>query len=125
MIFFFCTYIFAAEYAKPPVNKGEVLLYRRGKLPAFSKKPGQKDEESQTPSRPISEKPAAEAKTDKLEKEKRPSPSTCGKPIFHWEDVCYDVKIKGNDRRILDHVDGWVQPGVVTALMVRRSCPQF
>ncbi|KAG7139118.1 ABC multidrug transporter C like protein [Verticillium longisporum] len=117
LIFFFCTYIFAAEYAKPPVNKGEVLLYRRGKLPAFSKKPGQKDEESQTPSRPISEKPAAEAKTDKLEKEKRPSPSTCGKPIFHWEDVCYDVKIKGNDRRILDHVDGWVQPGVVTALM--------
>jgi ATP-binding cassette subfamily G (WHITE) protein 2 (PDR) len=37
--------------------------------------------------------------------------------IFHWEDVCYDIKIKGEPRRILDHVDGWVKPGTLTALM--------
>ena len=32
-------------------------------------------------------------------------------------DVCYDVKIKSETRRILDHVDGWVKPGTLTALM--------
>ena len=32
-------------------------------------------------------------------------------------DVCYDIKIKGEPRRILDHVDGWVKPGTLTALM--------
>jgi ATP-binding cassette, subfamily G (WHITE), member 2, PDR len=31
--------------------------------------------------------------------------------------VCYDVDIKGETRRILDHVDGWVKPGTLTALM--------
>lgn len=41
--------------------------------------------------------------------------------IFHWEDVCYDIKIKGEPRRILDHVDGWVKPGTLTALMVCSS----
>ncbi|KAM0323699.1 hypothetical protein ACHAQA_008636 [Verticillium albo-atrum] len=117
MIFFFCTYALAAEYAKPPTNKGEVLIYRRGKMPASSKKSGQKDEENQSPTRPVTEKSSADVPAEKASQATRPSPSTCGKPIFHWEDVCYDVKIKGNDRRILDHVDGWVQPGVVTALM--------
>ena len=32
-------------------------------------------------------------------------------------DVCYDVKAKNQERRILDHVDGFVQPGTLTALM--------
>ncbi len=31
--------------------------------------------------------------------------------------MCYNVKIKKEDRRILDHVDGWVKPGTLTALM--------
>lgn len=37
--------------------------------------------------------------------------------IYHWRDVCYDVQIKKDTRRILDHVDGWVKPGTLTALM--------
>ncbi|KAK1634653.1 P-loop containing nucleoside triphosphate hydrolase protein [Colletotrichum phormii] len=37
--------------------------------------------------------------------------------VFHWKDVCYDIKIKGEPRRILDHVDGRVKPGTLTALM--------
>ena len=39
--------------------------------------------------------------------------------IFQWKDICYDIKIKKETRRILDHVDGWVKPGTLTALMVR------
>lgn len=38
--------------------------------------------------------------------------------IFSWKDVVYDIKIKKEQRRILDHVDGWVKPGTLTALMV-------
>ena len=26
--------------------------------------------------------------------------------IFHWEDMCYDIKIKGEDRRILEAIAG-------------------
>ncbi|CCK69552.1 ATP-binding cassette multidrug transporter PDR15 KNAG_0C04500 [Huiozyma naganishii CBS 8797] len=39
------------------------------------------------------------------------------KAIFHWRDLCYDVKIKNGTRRILSNVDGWVKPGTLTALM--------
>lgn len=42
--------------------------------------------------------------------------------IVSWKDVVYDIKIKGEDRRILYHIDGWVKPGTLTALMV-NLCP--
>jgi hypothetical protein len=48
---------------------------------------------------------------------------TAGASVFHWEDLCYDIQIKGKDRRLLDHVDGWVKPGKSTALMVRSLSP--
>lgn len=43
--------------------------------------------------------------------------------IFSWKDVVYDIKIKKEGRRILDHVDGWVKPGTLTALMVSTVFP--
>ena len=40
--------------------------------------------------------------------------------IFHWDGVNYDIKIKGEPRRLLDDIDGWVKPGTLTALMVNK-----
>ncbi|EFQ32643.1 ABC-2 type transporter [Colletotrichum graminicola] len=115
VVFFFITYIITAEFAKPPKSEGEVLVFRRGKLPAKLGSKMNLDEESQSREMFVTEKlPVSPAEKTT---ETRPRPSACGKPIFHWEDICYDVKIKGQERRILDHVDGWVQPGVITALM--------
>ncbi|KAK1974493.1 ABC-2 type transporter-domain-containing protein [Colletotrichum cereale] len=38
--------------------------------------------------------------------------------IFHWSNVCYEIKVKNNDKkRILDGIDGWCKPGTLTALM--------
>jgi ABC-type multidrug transport system ATPase subunit len=37
--------------------------------------------------------------------------------IFTWRNVIYDITIKGEPRRLLDHVSGWVRPGTLTALM--------
>ena len=39
------------------------------------------------------------------------------KDIFTWKDVCCDVHIKGETRRILSNVAGYVKPGTLTALM--------
>jgi ATP-binding cassette, subfamily G (WHITE), member 2, PDR len=39
-------------------------------------------------------------------------------PTFHWHDICYELKQKGETRRVLDHIDGWVKPGTCTAVMV-------
>lgn len=117
MALFLITYTTAAEYAKPPKTKGEVLVFRRGKVPSDFEKSAHTDEETQQISRVVMEKPSS-GSTDDKPRAARPTPSTCGKPVFHWEDICYEVKIKDGNLRILDNVDGWVQPGVTTALMV-------
>ncbi|KAF4246959.1 hypothetical protein CNMCM8980_007995 [Aspergillus fumigatiaffinis] len=90
-------------------SKGEVLVFRRGSAHIARAKQAQCDEERPTGSTVQNEK-YTEAPNPVAGVEKQTS-------IFHWEDVCYDVKIKSETRRILDHVDGWIKPGTLTALM--------
>ncbi|ORX90944.1 putative ABC transporter [Basidiobolus meristosporus CBS 931.73] len=107
MVFFMCTYLLASEYISEAKSKGEVLLFRRGHQPAV------KDADD------------IEANTHQASVEKPSNPNSGENStgiqkqtaIFHWQDVCYDIKIKNEPRRILDHVDGWVKPGTCTALM--------
>ena len=37
--------------------------------------------------------------------------------VFSWDNITYDVMIKGKPRRLLNHVSGYVAPGKMTALM--------
>ncbi|PWY81726.1 hypothetical protein BO94DRAFT_587429 [Aspergillus sclerotioniger CBS 115572] len=106
MIFFCGTYLAGTEYISEQKSKGEVLLFRRGHQPKLPQ--GETDLESSTV-------PGGAVKTEAPDQsEVRIQRQTA---IFHWQDVCYDIKIKGEPRRILDHVDGWVKPGTCTALM--------
>lgn len=97
-------YIAATEYITAKKSKGEVLLFRRGHAPAALMN---KDEES------------GQENGQQLSKERTDASHIIERQtaIFHWQDVCYDIKIKSEERRILDHVDGWVKPGTLTALM--------
>ncbi|KAH6665681.1 BcATRO, ABC transporter [Halenospora varia] len=105
-IIFFCgTYLVATEFISEQKSKGEVLIFRRGHL--ATAKPMKVDEETGKTSRRDMQK---EVSKELVHIEKQTA-------IFHWEDVCYDVKIKSETRRILDNVDGWVKPGTLTALM--------
>ena len=36
---------------------------------------------------------------------------------FLWENLGYDIKVKDGHRRLLDDVEGWGEPGTLTALM--------
>lgn len=100
-------YMISAEYTKPPRSKGEVLVFKKGKAPARSAR----DVESQQ-GHPV----IAETAPSTLNQGKKGLSK--GTSVFHWEDLCYDIQIKGKERRLLDHVDGWVKPGLSTALMV-------
>ena len=72
------------------------------------------DEEHNLPDRPTAEIAEKEVRTSE------DIPPTIQKQtaIFHWDGVNYDIKIKGEPRRLLNEVDGWVKPGTLTALMV-------
>lgn len=116
------TYIVAAEYISLSHSKGEVLVFRRGHRdsPITPAKDHVQDEESGAMA-PGDEKAAAHGTADDEKNASRPAQIQKQQSIFHWKDVCYDIKIKGTPRRILDHVDGWVKPGTLTALMVSFS----
>jgi hypothetical protein len=103
----------AAETARPPQGKGEVLVFRRGKHPSNSLGVANADVESQHELVPLGHNARATPTEPASQPEDR--------PVFHWNDICYDVNIKGQPRRILSQVDGWVQPGKSTALMVCQS----
>ncbi|RSL52107.1 hypothetical protein CEP53_008201 [Fusarium sp. AF-6] len=112
VLFFFFTYVISAEYSRPAPSQGEVLVFRRGKSSPAAQR-HRKDLEHQF----TGQQPMAKSSGQEVTEPKHAAPSLCGKSVFHWEDVCYDISIKGKSRRILDHVDGWVQPGVTTVLM--------
>lgn len=111
MLFFMTTYLVAAEYISAKRSKGEVLVFRRGHTPAVLAKNTPDDMEAATGRPTPLEKRGDHDPTEAIQKQTA---------VFHWQDVCYDIKLKGGPRRILDHVDGWVKPGTLTALMVSK-----
>ncbi|KAJ5818921.1 hypothetical protein N7474_004512 [Penicillium riverlandense] len=108
-VFFLAAYIICSELVRAKPSKGEVLVFPRGKIPAFAKNTRKDDAEDSSTAEKAA--PAVESHDQQVASIARQT------AIFHWQDVCYDIKIKGNPRRILDNVDGWVKPGTLTALM--------
>lgn len=114
IVLFLITYMIAAELVSEKKSKGEVLLFRLGHKPAVWGDDKNDSEGGKTVGGPVIAAQNGE-KSDSDEKsagfiQKQTS-------VFHWRDVCYEVQIKKETRQILDHVDGWVKPGTLTALM--------
>ena len=108
MLILMLIYLVATEYITATKSKGEVLVFRRGhKLLAPSTKSTEDLEAAPTGRNSAVQKDSSDTIAI-IE------PQTA---IFQWRNVCYDIKIKKEERRILDHVDGWVKPGTLTALM--------
>ncbi|VUC33001.1 unnamed protein product [Clonostachys rosea] len=111
MIFFMALHLIATEYVASERSKGEVLVFtreamkKRQKYNADLESPG--GDSSAMAGHQVEDSDRSDSAA---EVEKQTS-------IFHWKNVCYDIKIKNEPRRILDHVDGWVKPGTLTALM--------
>ncbi|KAK2775830.1 hypothetical protein FQN53_002962 [Emmonsiellopsis sp. PD_33] len=108
-IFLGLCHLIAADVVASERSKGEVLVFRRGKMQKAVAKQSQRDEERVVASNPNPEKYDSGIDAD-TGVERQTS-------TFHWQDVCYDIDIKGQPKRLLDHVDGWVKPGTLTALM--------
>ncbi|KXH52374.1 ABC-2 type transporter [Colletotrichum salicis] len=115
MILFMGLHLFATEYIASERSKGEVLVFSR-KAMSKRRKPGAVDVETGAPAAGAQQRSEDDSE-GVAGMEKQTS-------VFHWKDVCYDIKIKGEPRRILDHVDGWVKPGTLTAPMRKTGYVQ-
>ncbi|KAK9855241.1 hypothetical protein MYU51_002589 [Penicillium brevicompactum] len=101
-------YIVSSEYVRAKPSKGEILVFPQGKMPGFTRSSTKDDPEVVI---------TAEKSSVVAEPQHQTAAIARQTSVFQWENVCYDIKIKGNSRRILDCVDGWVKPGTLTALM--------
>jgi len=113
-VFFLVLYLVGTEYISAKRSKGEILVFKRGHVPTSIE---DKDDEESGPVKSGRNVAADLTISDDSDISIAIQKQTA---VFHWRDVCYDIKIKGKGRRLLDHVDGWVKPGTLTALVVRR-----
>ncbi|RYP43328.1 hypothetical protein DL770_011720 [Monosporascus sp. CRB-9-2] len=119
-LLFFVTYLVMAEFSKPPKTRGEVLVFRRGQIPPPFKagKSATRDADPEAQARGNQPVVAEKGESNVGSGSFNGNGLTASTSVFHWEDLCYDIKVKGGaERRLLDHVDGWVKPGVSTVLM--------
>ena len=117
MAFFLLAHVLAAEYVSGQPSKGDVVLFRRRR---------REDEVSALDiekNLPIvgSSGSSNSSKWQSGESGLAVSSSTTVQDTyFTWNDLSYDVRIGGKPQRLLDDVDGWVQAGSLTALMVNK-----
>ncbi|KAK5796153.1 hypothetical protein VI817_005438 [Penicillium citrinum] len=105
-IFFVSLYLLASEINSSTSSTAEYLVFRRGHVPAHLRNLDKKS--GDTGSTETVPKPKEEKDTSII-----PSQHD----VFTWRNVCYDIPVKGGERRLLDNVSGWVKPGTLTALM--------
>lgn len=112
---FLCTYLVSAELVSEKKSKGEVLVFRLGHKPSVWSEQKNDTEGGNSVGGPV----IAARNGDKSDSDEKGGAGFIQKQtsVFHWKDVCYEVQIKKETRQILDHVDGWVKPGTLTALM--------
>lgn len=110
LVGFMLIYFIACELNSATTSTAEALVFRRGHEPPSMRQShlAGSDVENAGPSKAeVSDSDekggmgAIQAQTD----------------TFTWRDVSYDIEIKGEPRRLLDNVSGWVKPGTLTALM--------
>jgi ABC-type multidrug transport system fused ATPase/permease subunit len=106
LLFFMATYFAAVEINSATTSTAEQLVFQRGHVPAYLQKGGKNDQETgRVAAKKVGEEEAALSAIEEQ------------KAVFTWRDVVYDIEIKGEPRRLLDHVSGYVKPGTLTALM--------
>ena len=113
LVFFLVLYLLATEFNSSTSSSAEVLVFRRGRVPKYMQQA--EKEAAGSEAGQVDARQAAMEQGDAQKEEVNAIPPQ--KDIFTWRDVVYDITIKGEPRRLLEHVSGWVKPGTLTALM--------
>ncbi|KAF2818778.1 AtrD, ABC-transporter [Ophiobolus disseminans] len=104
-------HLIATEYIPAQQSRGEILVFRKRKKERLVKV---HDEESGDRNRPMYS-PGGKGHMHLTETEAVEQRSE--HEVFHWSNVNYSIKSKKETRNILTNIEGWVQPGTLTALM--------
>ena len=116
--FFLGTYLLLIEYNKGEMQKGEMTIFPRSTLKKLKKKQGLKNDIESNDSL-LKDETVADSHDEKSHSSSgdRAIEGIGSDQVVFWRNICYDVQIKTETRRILSNIDGWVKPGTLTALM--------
>lgn len=116
LIGFLAIYFTIVELNSTSASKAEVLVFRRGRVPEYLKSGGNNKvadiEAAQDKARPI-----RELNPEKSSDGNEDTQLSAQTDMFTWRNVTYNIEIKGEPRRLLDDISGYVKPGTLTALM--------
>ncbi|BFZ55779.1 Multidrug resistance protein [Savitreella phatthalungensis] len=118
-LFFLFVNVVASEFIAPVAEKGDVILFRRGHAPktitdALESGKKASDLEHQPTNVPEGAPAGAEETSSQDDAMNALAKS---EDIFSWKNLDYVIDIKGEKRKLLNDVQGWVKPGTLTALM--------
>ncbi|SMN20639.1 similar to Saccharomyces cerevisiae YDR406W PDR15 Plasma membrane ATP binding cassette (ABC) transporter [Maudiozyma saulgeensis] len=124
-VFFLLTYLVVCEFNQGKAQRGEILVYpqhiirkmRKQKQTLRCTEYAVDDLEAGSSDSSITDITLLEESREFEEEKFESAGLSKSKDIFHWRNVSYDINAKGNTKRILSNIDGWVKPGTLTALM--------
>ncbi|KAL8835182.1 MAG: hypothetical protein Q9170_003428 [Blastenia crenularia] len=111
MVFLCGVYLLATEFLPAERSKGEVVVYKNARSLTTR---GLDDHEAQDASQPSAGFP--EKQQGEHSAEPFGSHGTEA-ATFVWDSLSYEIKTREGHSKLLDDVEGWIEPGTVTALM--------
>ncbi|KAL1961696.1 hypothetical protein VTN77DRAFT_1300 [Rasamsonia byssochlamydoides] len=106
-VFFVAAYAAATEFKKPLSSKGDCLVFHKAGI--RSTKCVSKGEDPENRADEFVGASQQEVSMDAVVAK--------GDNVFTWKHINYDIDLKGETRRLLSDVQGYVKPGTLTALM--------
>lgn len=108
MVFLCCIYLVATENFPAQRTRGEVLVFRKEHMLNTG---APSDQETQTPEQITIDSCETSEHSEQLGNKGKQAAT------FLWDNLSYEIKSRKGCIRLLDDVEGWVEPGTLTALM--------
>ncbi|KAM0754754.1 putative SNQ2-ABC transporter [Meredithblackwellia eburnea MCA 4105] len=116
-MFFLAVNLITTELQPDETVSGGLMIFKRGKAPKALEAAIQGNSNGDEEKGVIEAGVLEDDEKAKASKEDAAAKLEASTDVFTWQNVCYDVDIKGKTRRLLDNVSGYVAPGKMTALM--------
>lgn len=112
MVFLCCLYLLATEILSAQRSKGDVLIFREAQS---RKARALDDQEAQQSEGAVPSSYKAPSRDESYNE--RHGDNSSQAATFVWDGLNYKIKTNKGWLRLLDDVEGWIEPGRVTALM--------
>ncbi|KAK3333086.1 ABC-2 type transporter-domain-containing protein [Cercophora scortea] len=120
LFFFMAVYFAAVELNSSVTSTAEALVFQHGRVPSHLRRSKSKRGAAPVDDEEMVAVKGGGASLAGAGNDNEPTSAGSIEPqrdLFTWQNVVYDIHVKGGQRRLLDHVSGWVKPGTLTALM--------